>query len=58
MLTIKQKRDIVRQAIQKGFPVDKIPFYTLVNNVEKYIESGNMNPKDPIYQFIPEQYRL
>ena len=57
MLSAKQKRDIVRKAIGSGFPLEQIPLPKLVGDVDKYIQSGLLNPKDKLYQFVPEEFK-
>jgi hypothetical protein len=58
MLSAKHKRDIVRQAISRGFPLEQIPLPKLVGDVDRYIQSGLLNPKDKLYQFVPEEFKL
>jgi len=57
MLTAKQKRDIARQAVGMKFPLDQVLLPNLINDVDNYIQKGNMNPKDKLYMFVPQEIK-
>ena len=57
MLTFKQKREIVRKAITNQFPLDKIMLPSFVDMIEKYVEGGNISPKDKLYEYVPQELK-
>lgn len=57
MLTAKQKRDIVRKAIANQFPLQDVLLPTFVDMIERYVDGGNISPKDKFYQYIPEELK-